>query len=43
MEKNISWFKEQWTDEKFRICMVVVLASGIGLTAIFSVFSYNYL
>lgn len=43
MEKNISWFKEQWTDEKFRICMVVVLASGIGLSAIFSVFSYNIL
>lgn len=43
MEKNISWFKEQWTDKKFRICMVVVLASGIGLTAIFSVFSYNIL
>lgn len=43
MEKNISWFKEQWTDKKFRICMAAVLASGIGLTAIFSVFSYNML
>lgn len=43
MEKTIFWFKEQWTDKKFRNYTFAAFVSGIGLSVIFSVYSYNML
>lgn len=43
MEKTIFWFKEQWTDKKFRNYTFAAFVSGIGLSAIFSIYSYNVL
>lgn len=41
MKQSISWFREQWTDKKFRICLIIALTVSIGLAAEFFLFAYS--
>lgn len=41
MKQGISWFRKQWTDKKFRICLIIVLTVSIGLAAEFFLFAYS--
>ena len=41
MKQGISWFRKQWTDKKFRICLIIALTVSIGLAAEFFLFAYS--